>query len=57
VLARRLDPVVAQVLTEHIRDFPPVSVNLVDLTTGEPVRRSVRLLFTTTHGNPFTDRT
>ncbi|MFI7551932.1 tyrosine-type recombinase/integrase [Micromonospora sediminimaris] len=52
-----LDPVVGQVLAEHVRDFPPVPVELVDLTAGNPVRRSVPLLFTTTRGNPFTDRT
>ncbi|MEO3780380.1 tyrosine-type recombinase/integrase [Micromonospora sp. B11E3] len=52
-----LDPVVGQVLAEHVRDFPPVSVELVDITSGDPVRRSVPLLFTTTRGNPFTDRT
>ncbi|WBB65762.1 site-specific integrase [Micromonospora sp. WMMD812] len=52
-----LDPVVGRMLAEHVRDFPPVSVELVDITSGDPVRRSVPLLFTTTRGNPFTDRT
>ena len=52
-----LDPVVSEVLAEHVRQFPPVEVELVDITSGEPVRRVVPLLFTTTHGNPFTDRT
>ena len=32
-------------------------MELIDITPGEPVRRVVPLLFTTTHGNPFTDRT
>lgn len=52
-----LDPVVAEVLAEHVRQFPPVDIDLIDITSGEPVRRTVPLLFTTTHGNPFTDRT
>ncbi|QDY05751.1 site-specific integrase [Micromonospora sp. HM134] len=52
-----LDPVVGQVLTEHVQQFPPVPVDLVDITTGDPVRRTVPLLFTTSRGNPFTDRT
>jgi integrase len=52
-----LDPVVGEILTEHVRQFPPVEVELVDITSGDPVRRTVPLLFTTTRGNPFTDRT
>ncbi|MFE9651553.1 tyrosine-type recombinase/integrase [Micromonospora sp. NPDC006431] len=52
-----MDPVVGQVLAEHVREFPPVPVELVDVTSGDPVRRSVPLLFTTRRGNPFTDRT
>ncbi len=52
-----LDPVVGQVLADHVQQFPPVPVELVDITPGDPVRRSVPLLFTTTRGNPFTDRT
>ena len=52
-----LDPVVAAALEDHARQFPAVTVELVDITTGEPVRRRVPLMFTTTHGNPFTDRT
>jgi len=52
-----LDPIVGQVVAEHVRQFPPVPVELVDITSGEPVRRTVPLLFTTTRGNPFTDRT
>ena len=35
-----LDPVVSQVLAEHVREFPPVAVELVDVTSGDPVRRS-----------------
>ncbi|GAB3148531.1 site-specific integrase [Micromonospora sonneratiae] len=52
-----LDPVVGQMLADHVREFPPVVVEMVDTTSGEPVRRAVPLLFTTTHGNAFTDRT
>jgi integrase len=52
-----LDPVVRDVLAEHVRCFPPVAVELVDVTSGDAVRRTVPLLLTTTHGNPFTDRT
>jgi integrase len=52
-----LDAVVDQALTEHVRMYPPVDVDLVDITSGDPVRRSVPLLFTTGRGNPFTDRT
>lgn len=52
-----LDPAAAEALTEHLRSFPPTQVPLVDITSGDPVRRTVPLMFTTTHGNPFTDRT
>ncbi len=52
-----LDTVVAVVIAERRRTFPPVAVDLVDIRSGEPVPRSASLLFTTTHGNPFTDRT
>ncbi|MGC4765008.1 site-specific integrase [Micromonospora sp. DT46] len=52
-----LDPFVGQVLADHVRDFPPEPVEMVDITSGEPVRRTVPLLFTTTRGNAFTDRT
>jgi integrase len=52
-----LDPAVADMLAEHVRQFPPVDVELVDITSGDPVRRPARLMFTTTRGNPFTDRT
>jgi integrase len=52
-----LDPVVAAALAQHERDYPPVRVGMLDATSGSPVRRDVPLLFTTTWGNPFTDRT
>jgi hypothetical protein len=52
-----LDLAVSEVLTEHVRQFPPVEVDLVDVLSGEPARRVVPLLFTTTRGYPFTDRT
>ncbi|MET8353469.1 site-specific integrase [Micromonospora sp. NPDC005206] len=52
-----LDQAVREALETHVRDFPPVEVEMVDITSGDPVRRSVPLLFTTTRGNPFTDRT
>jgi integrase len=52
-----LDQAVSEVLAEHVARFPPVEVELVDITSGDPVRRRVPLLFTTMHGNPFTDRT
>src|SRR3954449_4798372 len=37
--------------------YPPAEVELIDITSGRPVRRNVLLLFTTRQGNPFTDRT
>jgi hypothetical protein len=37
-----LDPVLAEKLAEHVRQFPPVGVELVDVTSGEPVRRVVQ---------------
>jgi integrase len=49
--------VVKDVIAEHVRLYPPVEVEMVDTTSGHPVRRSVPLLFTTRQGNPFTDRT
>jgi integrase len=52
-----LDPMVAAALHRHVRDNPPVGIELLDLTTSRPVRRRVQLLFTTTRGNPFTDKT
>ena len=52
-----LDPTVAAALSRHLRDYPPVEVEMLDITSGSPVRRCVPLLFITTRGNPFTDRT
>jgi integrase len=52
-----LDPTVDKSIADHIRDYPPVEVEMVDITSGDPVRRMVPLLFTTRFGNPFTDRT
>jgi integrase len=52
-----LDPAVASALRRHVHDFPPVDVEMPDITSGRQVRRLVPLLFTTTRGNPFTDRT
>ena len=52
-----LDPMVASALRRHVQEYPPVEVEMVDITSGSPVRRRVPLLFTTTFGNPFTDRT
>ncbi|MBB2944808.1 integrase [Actinoplanes lutulentus] len=48
---------VAAALEYHVKEYPPVEVGMPDITTGRPVRRAVPLLFTTVHGNPFTDRT
>jgi len=52
-----LDPMVAAALAYHVRQYPPVDVEVLDITSGRQIRRSVPLLFTTVHGNPFTDRT
>ncbi|WP_412738162.1 tyrosine-type recombinase/integrase [Krasilnikovia sp. MM14-A1259] len=52
-----LDPVVSRALAHHVMEFPPTEFELVDLTGPEPRRRLVPLLFTTTRGNPFTDKT
>lgn len=51
-----LDPLVAEHLAAHVRQFPPVEVELPDITSGRLVRRAVPLLFTTTHGNPINDK-
>jgi len=51
-----LDPDVAAVLTEHIERFPPAEVELLDLTSGRPVLRSVPLLFTDRQGRPISDK-
>lgn len=52
-----LDPAVGEALRDHVTRFPPTLVELIDTTSGDPVPRSVPLLFTTRQGNPFTDRT
>jgi integrase len=41
----------------HRPAYPPREVEVLDRTGRLPVRRRVPLLFTTVHGNPFTDRT
>ncbi len=51
-----LDPEVSTVLAEHIRLFPPVEVDLTDITSGDPVKRRASLLFTTERGKPLTDK-
>ncbi|WP_432833531.1 tyrosine-type recombinase/integrase [Dactylosporangium sp. CA-092794] len=52
-----LDAVVAERLAVHLADFPPVEVELMDITAGRPVRRPVALLTTTRQGNPINDKT
>jgi integrase len=52
-----LDPLVSERLSHHVRIFPPIEIEMLDRTGPAPVRRRVPLLFTTVHGNPFTDRT
>jgi integrase len=52
-----LDPMVAAAIEWHCKKFPPVGIEMLDITSGRPVRRKVPLLVTTTFGNPFTDRT
>ncbi|MEV0131303.1 tyrosine-type recombinase/integrase [Dactylosporangium sp. NPDC050688] len=52
-----LDAVVAENVRQHVRDYPPREVDLVDITSGDPIQRQARLLFTTRHGNPINDRT
>jgi len=53
-----LDPMVADVLQAHVKEgFGPMEVEMPDITAGRPVMRAVPLMFTTVHGNPFTDRT
>ena len=51
-----LDALVAEHVAEHVTEFPPVEIELPDLTAGDLVRRPVPLLFTSRHGNPLTDR-
>ncbi|WP_412540083.1 tyrosine-type recombinase/integrase [Longispora sp. K20-0274] len=50
-----LDLAVAEILTAHIRRFPPTKHEVIDTTGSEPVRRPVRLLFTDKHGHPWDD--
>jgi integrase len=52
-----LDPTVAEALDRHVREYPPVEVEVLDITSGRPVRRRVPLLTTTKFRHPFTDRT
>jgi integrase len=57
-----LDDQVAIVLAEHIRNYPPVLVELPDITAGTPdpgkpaKRRKVALLFTDDQGRPIHDQ-
>ncbi len=57
-----LDDAVSAAYATHVRDFPPASVELVDITRGTPdpgkpaVRRVVRLLFTDESGRPIHDQ-
>jgi integrase len=57
-----LDDQVAIVLTQHVRDHPPVVVELPDITAGtpdpgkQPKRRPVALLFTDDQGRPIHDQ-
>jgi integrase len=52
-----LDGAVADQLADHVKEFGSVGIDLIDITDGDPVRRTAQLLFTTRMGNPFTDRT
>jgi integrase len=52
-----LDPAVARALKRHMINYPPTEIVMLDTTGAEPAKRAVPLLFTTTRGNPFTDRT
>lgn len=52
-----LDPMVADYLAVHVERFPPSYIDVVDITSGDLVRRQVPLLFTTTRGNPINDKT
>jgi integrase len=57
-----LDDAVSAAYTAHVRDFPPVAVDLVDITRGTPdpgkpaTRRVVRMLFTDEFGRPIHDQ-
>ncbi|MEV4278675.1 tyrosine-type recombinase/integrase [Actinoplanes xinjiangensis] len=52
-----LDPVVAAALDRHRKNHLSPAVEMIDTTSGRPIRRRVPLMFTTVFGNPFTDRT
>ncbi|MEU7903003.1 site-specific integrase [Actinoplanes sp. NPDC049118] len=57
-----LDDAVSAAYADHVRDYPPVAVDLVDITRGTPdpgkppTRRVVRLLFTDDQGRPIHDQ-
>lgn len=51
-----LDPLVADHLAEHEREFPPVDITLTDITSGEPVVRVASFLFTSVRSRPLTYR-
>jgi integrase len=57
-----LDDAVAAALAEHVRKYPPVTVELPDITKGIPdpgkpaTRRKVELLFTDHNGRPIHDQ-
>ncbi|MEV5694204.1 tyrosine-type recombinase/integrase [Micromonospora globbae] len=57
-----LDDYVAAVFAEHVRKYPPVLVELPDITAGtpdpgkDPKRRLVPLLFTDDYGRPIHDQ-
>ncbi len=42
-----LDPMVADALRQHVKEFPLVEIEMPDITGGPLVRRTVPLLFTT----------
>jgi integrase len=58
-----LDPQVALVLAEHLREHPAVTLDLPDICTGEPApgqapkRRAVTLAFTSMQGRPVAEAT
>jgi integrase len=57
-----LDGAVLTAYAEHVRDYPPVAVDLADITRGTPdpgkpaTQRTVRLLFTDEWGHPIHDQ-
>ena len=52
-----LQGVVRHAVDWHHEKFPPVAIEMLDNTSGRPVRRNVPLLVITTHDTPFRDRT